>query len=193
MNQSPLRLAVAVVALLAIGTGIGLGIGYTRWHEPFDRYANARRIIMHRADDFPAGGVLLIGDSTAERLYLPELCGTPVFNAGISGARADQIAPIAKPLIEKLAPRIIIVMAGTNDRIQGDPWQEDIAGFAPRGAIVVGVPASLTRENGWRAIEALPSSFHAEDGIHHSAAGRAELKRRLSAAACDQAEDREPL
>jgi lysophospholipase L1-like esterase len=185
MKQSPLRRATVAVAILAIGTAIGVSIGYARWHEPFDRYANARRIVMHRADDFPQGGVLLIGDSTAERLHLPEICGTPVFNAGISGARADQLAPIAKPLIEKLAPRTVIVMAGTNDRIQNDPWQDDIAGFAPRGAVVVGVPVALAQANGWRVVDALPASLLAADGIHHSPAGRAEMKRRLSRSMCD--------
>lgn len=183
MKQSPLRRATVAVAILAIGTAIGVSIGYARWHEPFDRFANARRIILNRADDFPNGGVLLIGDSTAERLHLPQLCGLPLFNAGMSGARADQIAPLARPLIASLKPHAVIVMAGANDRIQNDPWHEDVAGFAPRGAFVVGVPVELAQANGWRAIDALPASLLA-DGVHPSPAGRAEMKRRLSAAVC---------
>jgi lysophospholipase L1-like esterase len=175
--------AALLASIFLIGAGTGMALGYARWHEPFDRYANARRIVMHRADDFSKGGVLLIGDSTAERLSLPEICGTPVFNAGISGARADQIAPIAKPLIAKLSPRTVIVMAGTNDRIQGDPWEEDIVQIAPKGAYVVGGSPQMARAKGWHLIDPLPPTM-LEDGIHGSAAGRSEMKRRLINAVC---------
>jgi len=183
MEQGVMWRAAVLVIIFIIGIGAGVSLGYARWHEPFDRYANARRIVMHRADDFPTGGVLLIGDSTAERLHLPELCGAPVFNAGISGARADQIAPIAKPLIEKLSPRTVIVMAGTNDRIQGDPWEDDIVCIAPKGAHVVGVSAQMAQAQGWHLIEPLPATM-LEDGIHGSAAGRSEMKLRLITAVC---------
>jgi hypothetical protein len=77
-------------------------------------------------------------------------------------------------------------MAGTNDRFQNDPWVEDISAFAPRGAIVVDVPAPVARTKGWRVVEPLPPTMLADDGIHASANGRAEMKRRLSTAVCQQ-------
>lgn len=58
---------------------------------------------------------LLLGDSQAERLYLPELCGAPVVNAGISGARAAAVLRVAEALVLPVAPEAIVVMVGTND------------------------------------------------------------------------------
>lgn len=174
---------VGICVALAIGAVAGVFVGYARWHEPFDRFANNRRVILGRAEDFPAGGALLIGDSTAELLYLPELCGLPVFNAGISGARADQILPIAEPLMDRLKPALVVVMAGANDKEQGDPWENDLVALTPEGAIVVDVPPALAARHGWRLIEPLPAAM-LRDGIHANAIGRAELKRRF-AAACD--------
>lgn len=177
MRKTNIGLFGAMLAATSVGVGAGIAFGYNRWHEPFDRFANAREVVMKRADDFPKGGILVLGDSTAERLHLPNLCGVAVFNAGISRARADQIAPIAAPLIKSLAPKVVIVMAGTNDRFQNDPWVEDISAFAPRGAVVVDVPEPIARSMGWRAVDPLPPTMLAEDGIHASAEGRAEMKR----------------
>lgn len=172
---------IIFAAGLAIGAFAGLGMGYARWHEPFDRFANDRRIVLNRAEDFPVGGVLLIGDSTVERLHLPELCGLPVFNAGISGARADQVQPVVKPLLDRLKPKMVIVAVGANDKDQGDPWEADLASFAPQGAVVLDAPPALAQQHGWRRIEPLPAAM-LMDGIHANDIGRAELKRRFATA-----------
>lgn len=58
---------------------------------------------------------LLLGDSQAERLYLPELCGAPVVNAGIGGARAAAVRRVAEALVLPVPPEAIVVMVGTND------------------------------------------------------------------------------
>lgn len=152
---------------LAIGVTGGVSAGYSRWHEPFDRFADARRAIMNRAEDAPKGEILLIGDSIIHRLYLPELCGHPVFNAGMSGARADQIEPLLDPLIDKLKPRLIIMAAGTNDAVQGDEWRADLQRMK-RARMVVMTPD-----------DKLPARLLA-DGVHPNAEGRAELKRRFA-------------
>ncbi|MBL8649776.1 MAG: hypothetical protein JNL35_05160 [Sphingopyxis sp.] len=113
-----IRLLFFIIGGIA-GAVTGLGAGYWRWHEPFDPYARQRWAIVNAADDAATGGALLIGDSIVQRLVMTDLCGLPVFNAGMAGARSDQIAPLAKPLVEKLKPRIIVLSAGTNDRQQG--------------------------------------------------------------------------
>lgn len=160
-----MKLLMMIVTAVAIYAA-GMATGYARWHEPFDPFGKLRWAHLNRADDAPKGGVLLLGDSFVQRLYLPELCGLPVFNAGMAGARSDQIAPLVKPLIAKLEPKVIVVSAGANDREQG---VEPDMGFVPKGAIVIGVDVPLPDQR-------MP------DGVHPNAEGRAELKRRLAAA-----------
>lgn len=151
---------------LLVGALLGVSLGYIRWHEPFDRYARDRWAILNRADDVPPGGAVLIGDSIVQRLYLRELCGLPVFNAGMAGARSDQVAPMVAPLITKLRPRVVVIAAGVNDKLQG---RQPLRGFEPEGAIVIGRDVQL------------PDQL-LDDGVHLDARGRAELKRRLEAA-----------
>ncbi len=171
--MKPVLLGAGALVIFAVGAAAGAAAGYARWHEPFDRHADARRIIMNRAEDAPTGGVLLIGDSIVHRLHLSELCGLPVFNAGMSGARADQIAPIVDPLVAKLKPRFIILSAGTNDDVQGDDWRADVKAMQRPGMM------TITPD------DRLPAAM-LSDGIHPNAAGRVELKRRM-ADACRQA------
>jgi hypothetical protein len=175
--------AVLFLVGIFVGASVGVSAGYIRWREPFDPYAKWRFAHEKRAEDFPTGGVLLIGDSIVHRLYIPELCGKPVFNAGMAGARADQIAPLAAPLIAKLAPSVIIVSAGANDRQQKVSWQNDLEKIAPVGAIVIDAPADLAKKNGWSVVPAL-SAAHRSDDVHANAAGRIELKRRIAEKAC---------
>lgn len=156
-------------ALLFIaGIALGATAGFARWHEPFDRYARDRTVILNRADDAPTGGVILMGDSIVHRLNLTELCGLPVFNAGMSGARTDQIAPLVDPLIAKLKPRLVIMSTGTNDARRGKDWRAAVEKVKRPGMVM------LTPD------DKLPADMLA-DGVHPNAQGRAELKRRLAA------------
>lgn len=178
-----MRGAILFFAGLFVGASVVAAAGYVRWNKPYDPYAKWRFAHEKRADDFPTGGVLLIGDSIVHRLYIPELCGKPVFNAGMAGARADQIAPLAKPLIAKLAPSVIVVSAGANDRQQKDAWHRDLEKIAPKGSIVIDAPDALAEKNGWITIPALRPA-HRSDEVHANAAGRVELKRRIAEIAC---------
>lgn len=159
----------------ALAFALGLGLGYARWHEPFDRYARDRWVNLQRAEDFPKGGVLLIGDSTAHRLHLPTLCGLPVFNAGMSGAKVEEIAPSIAPLTAKLRPAAVIVSMGQNN--EGD-WDNRLLEVLPPRAYVIGVYA---RDN--RRLEArgryIPPFTTSADGVHADAAGRREIKANL--------------
>lgn len=150
----------------------GVATGYARWHEPFDRYARDRMVILNRAEDAPTGGVILMGDSIVHLLNVPELCGLPVFNAGMSGARSDQIAPLVDPLIAKLKPRLVIMSAGTNDMRGGKDWRAAVEQVKRPGMVM------LTPDD--RLPDALLS-----DGVHPNAKGRAELKRRMESACHD--------
>ncbi|WP_260581390.1 SGNH/GDSL hydrolase family protein [Sphingopyxis sp. PET50] len=172
----------------------GLLAGYCRWHEPFDPFSTRRGVTLNRTADFPAGGMLLIGDSTVERLHLPTLCNLPVFNAGLSSARSDQVRPMVPELLKRLRPRRVVTSLGSNDLRQGRAgWERDVAAIAPRGAIIVGISsdgpgdraaanrflARLAAERGGRFVAALPVS-KTSDGVHADAARprRVETARR---------------
>lgn len=144
--------------------------------------------------DFPEKGLLVIGDSTVERLHIPSLCGLPAFNAGLSSARSDQLRPMVASLLKGLRPRRVVIAVGANDLLQGrEGWERDIAAIAPRGAIIVGITgqpsanrilADLARDRDGIFVEPIAPSL-TDDGIHANAAGRAEWKRRIDRA-CDR-------
>ncbi|UNU43612.1 hypothetical protein EAO27_13440 [Sphingopyxis sp. YF1] len=182
-QQRRMRAVILFFVGVFLGGAVAGAAGYVRWNKPHDPYAKWRFAHEKRAEDFPTGGALLIGDSIVHRLYIPELCGKPVFNAGMAGARADQIAPLSAVLIDKLRPSIIVVSAGANDREQGDAWHRDLEKIAPRGAIVIDAPTSLAVRNGWAVIPALPAILRTDD-VHANAAGRSELKKRIADTAC---------
>lgn len=75
-------------------------------------------VLMSRADVAVGGGTLLVGDSISAYFNGKQLCGSDVFNAGISGARLKQVADITPTLIEKLHPRLVIIAVGTNDALK---------------------------------------------------------------------------
>lgn len=96
---------------------------------------------------------LLVGDSHAERLYLPTLCGAPVVNAGIGGARAAAVRRVVETLSPLVPPEAIVVIVGTNDvqrrRGPADParrgaFREDLRAIlttaADRAAAVYATP-----------------------------------------------------
>lgn len=161
---------------LFVGAAIGLTAGYLRWHDPFDKYANRRWVTMNRAADVPDGSILLIGDSSAERLYLPELCGVPVFNAGLSGAKVADIAPMIAPLIERTRPRAVIVSVGAND---SDRYQERVKAALPAGAYVIGVAGRDNSELATLPRYISPPAPGA-DGVHWDARGNILVRERLA-------------
>lgn len=59
--------------------------------------------------------VIALGDSHAERLYLPELCGLPVLNAGMSGATAGDVLGLVRALAPRRKARQLVLIVGTND------------------------------------------------------------------------------
>jgi lysophospholipase L1-like esterase len=66
-----------------------------------------------------ATGIVVIGDSLVEDAKLPsKLCGLPIINAGIGGARASNFISIAEEMTAQQAtPQLIVVALGTNDSL----------------------------------------------------------------------------
>src|SRR5690349_3051014 len=77
--------------------------------------AERMKVILSQAAQMPKGGILVIGDSIAERVWMPELCGKPVLNAGIGRATSKEWLPDARKVIEAYRPSIIVLELGTND------------------------------------------------------------------------------
>ncbi|WP_034161510.1 SGNH/GDSL hydrolase family protein [Sphingomonas sp. ERG5] len=87
-------------------------------------------VLAEQARNAPAGMTLIVGDSIVERAFHREACGATVFNAGISGARLSDLAPVAATLSSILTPSRIILAIGTNDAAAGrvvptSRWIED--------------------------------------------------------------------
>lgn len=82
---------------------------------PRDGYMLVRlRTLEAQAEQIEGDYILLAGDSHAERLYLPALCGLPTLNAGLSGATLADIAPFLSAARIR-PPKLTLLMAGTND------------------------------------------------------------------------------
>jgi len=83
------------------------------------------KTIQSQLDQVEGDYLIVMGDSHAERLYLPELCGLPVLNAGLSGATAGDVLGLARMLDPRRKARELILIVGTNDiwvrRHPGDP------------------------------------------------------------------------
>lgn len=196
------RIAIAV-SLLLTGALIGGAVGYARWHDRGDPFSFRRWVTINRTDDFPRGGLLLLGNSTVERLYIPEICGLPAFNAGLSSARSDQLAPMVPDLIKRLRPSQVVVAVGANDIEQGRAeWPGTVEQLTPRGAIVVGITgqpdanaklAAIARRKGGVFVEPIPAIM-TTDGVHVDARGSRLWKDRVNAACAqrDRAGGRAP-
>jgi lysophospholipase L1-like esterase len=114
MRRLILPLVAAVAGLMAGGAA-----QQHRDKAPLREAANYRDrkmvSLMQEAEKAPAGVTLLIGDSIAERAWVPTMCGRAVFNAGISAARVQDMIEPAKDLAAKIKPDRIIVALGVND------------------------------------------------------------------------------
>lgn len=107
----------SLATFLALSAAVAVTAAASRahWHDPdLAKRARITAIEEHIAQSEP-GGVLLVGDSTAERWQLLELCGLPVVNAGIGRVRAGEILPIAQHWKDELQPSIVIASIGNND------------------------------------------------------------------------------
>lgn len=191
--------------LLCVGAISGLALGYVHWRRTGPSHFDARTaVILDQARSFPPGGVVVFGDSLVERQRLTMLCGLPVLNAGVSGARITDVAAFAEQVASAARPSLSIVAVGTNDVIQGPAptWLADyrvlLAGIGPSVRAIVGIGLAHqnqaavamdkvlrreARDRHIRFIEALPAKpgLFLDDGVHHSAAGKAIWQANLAA------------
>lgn len=128
----------------------GLGLGAAKWRgsaEQFHREARLSVILSH-ASQMEPGGVLVIGDSVAERARFSTLCGKPALNAGIAWSTSADWLPDARKVIKAARPSLVILSIGTNDGAQSafaELAKETGAAFAiaPRGKESLASPIPL--------------------------------------------------
>lgn len=58
---------------------------------------------------------VIVGDSLVEQAYIPAFCGGTVLNAGLSGARVDDLQNFAPGLLRHATPKRVVIMAGVNN------------------------------------------------------------------------------
>lgn len=112
---------ICVSALLAL---VALGFAWRIRQAPtaYSVYLSGRsENLTSQASVTPKGLTLIVGDSIVEQAFHRDLCGAPVFNAGISGAGLRDLAPLARTLSSILEPAWIILAIGTNDAVAGRP------------------------------------------------------------------------
>ena len=73
------------------------------------------RALLYQARQRPAGGVIALGDSITELTHFTQLCGRPALNAGMTGARLEDILPLADRIVPIIQPDIVTVAVGIND------------------------------------------------------------------------------
>ena len=104
--------------LLALAAGwIGHGqLMGERAPRAFDGFQQVRvKTIQTQLDQVRGPYIVVMGDSHAERLFLPSLCGLPVVNAGLSGATLSDVLDLARKITLPRQAQAVLISAGTND------------------------------------------------------------------------------
>ena len=138
------RALLAGAALLLAAGALAIARFRSRDESALSAYGEARLVALEaQLAQARAPYRLILGDSQAERLYLPELCGAPVVNAGIGGARAAGVRRVAEALAPPVPAEAVVVMVGINDvqrrREPAEParraaFREDLRAILAAGA-----------------------------------------------------------
>jgi lysophospholipase L1-like esterase len=179
---------------------MGAGVGYSRWHRPPPpTYAETRAgFVRLNADLAPPVDFVALGDSITESVYFGQICGT-WFNAGVGGAKVDDIAGIARYVLPKLKPKTILVAVGTNDFMAGGTLPDFergylalLAALPPAKVILMGVPNSAAASafvrsqaatRGFRYVKPITGAgFTIADGVHLTDAGARLYRDRVKVA-----------
>lgn len=73
------------------------------------------KTIQAQLDQVRGPYIVVLGDSHAELLYLPSLCGMPVVNAGLSGATLNDVVALAETITPPHRAEAVLLSVGTND------------------------------------------------------------------------------
>lgn len=111
--------AFAVLLLLLTGAAGWLGHAWLAGNDApraFEGFQQVRvKTIQTQLDQIREPYIVVMGDSHAERLFLPSLCGLPVVNAGMSGATLSDLLDLARKITPPLKAEAVLLSVGTND------------------------------------------------------------------------------
>ena len=112
---------IALLGMVALIIAVAVIFGEVRARHVDSRRAELiyfekrSRALLYQARQRPSGGVIALGDSITELTHFTELCGRPALNAGMTGARLEDIVPLADRIVPIVQPDIVAVAIGIND------------------------------------------------------------------------------
>lgn len=118
-TASTLTLLALALLLPLAGAAGWAGRGWLAGRDApraFDGFQLVRlKTVQAQLDQVRGRYVVVMGDSHAERLFLPELCGLPVVNAGLSGATLGEVLDLARKIAPPRRAEAVLLSVGTND------------------------------------------------------------------------------
>lgn len=162
-------LAFLVVPLLLIGAVLGwAGHGWGAADGPpraFDGFVQVRlKTIQTQLDQVRGPYIAVLGDSHAERLYLPSLCGLPVVNAGISGVTLGEVLDLLRKVSPPHPAEAVLISVGTNDIwVKRKPESAEAQNSFRAG--LAALKQALTDWGGRRALIAIPPVADKEEAL----------------------------
>ncbi len=182
--QSPARglrrfrnaLPLAALALFLLPLAVGVGwLAHRRGAggDPapaFDGFRQVRlKTIQAQLDQVQGDYLVILGDSHAERLFMPVLCGLPLVNAGISGASLADVLDLTRKVAPPRQAKGVLLVVGANDIwVKRNPETE-----AAEGGFRSGLAALKPRLAAWgprRALIAIPPVADKEKALFPPAA-----------------------
>lgn len=190
-----------ILFLLLAGTAAGAGLFELRDYDPPPYADNRAPFVIQLAEQFGQADTLILGDSLVEQTNFAQVCGA-TFNAGIGGARVQDVRAALPQLLSATQPRRVVVAVGANHFAAGEefgtfrhqyPLLLDELGA--QELVLVGVPNSseashFVRETARaRGLNYLPpiTAPVKSDGLHHTVEGSLAF-RDLVASSCHRSQ-----
>lgn len=109
-----------LLVLLFLAVAIGwVAHGWGASNGPLGAFGGFRQLrmktIQAQLDQVRGPYLAILGDSHAEHLFLPTLCGLPLVNAGISGATLADVLDLARTITPPRQAQAVLLAVGTND------------------------------------------------------------------------------
>lgn len=137
--------------------------------------------ILDQARQMPAGGVVVIGDSTAEFNRFDRLCGLPALNAGVAWSRSRDWFEDGPRVVAAARPSIVVLALGENET--GD-WIPDYRKLARATGARIGIlPADKTlKAKLGETLTVADGAGSFRDGKHPDAKGAEQWRESVNAA-----------
>jgi lysophospholipase L1-like esterase len=121
-------LVVLFMGTLGFGAGAHFNVhAFTRPSGSASSYSARRQAIESQARQ-GEHDIVVLGDSIVEFAGVDGLCGSRVLNAGIAGARVEDVLDFAPSVMQAVPAKSVIVAVGINDAARR--FKTDVASFS---------------------------------------------------------------